>query len=87
MAGRQKTYSLDEVIAHCLDSDEDESEGEIDFRDSEDDFEESTDDIDLNQVLNNENEDEPVFRDSVFVSDDNNVSPPHAENSDKEDID
>ena len=48
MAGRQKTYSLDEVIAHCLDSDENESEGEIDFRDSEDDFEESTDDIDLN---------------------------------------
>lgn len=87
MADRQQTYTLDDVIAHCLDSDEDESDGEIDFEDSDDDLEESTDDINFNQVLSNENEEEPVFRDSVFVSDNNNVSPSPFENSDKEDID
>ena len=66
MANRKKTFTLQEAISLCLESDNDESDTEIDSSDSDDDLvQDST--INLENMWNKIEEDEPVLRNSVFV--------------------
>lgn len=64
MANRKKTFTLQEAISLCLKSDNDESDTEIDSSDSYDDLvQDST--INLENMWNNIEENEPVLRNFV----------------------
>ena len=87
MANRKKTFSLQEVISFCLESDNDESDIEISSSDSDDDVVEESS-INLEQMLNNIDEDEPVLRNSVFVEQELSTSPdPSASSADDHTVD
>jgi len=61
----KKSYTLQEVISCCLESDLEESYSEISSEESSDE-EEILEEINYDQLASNVEEEEPVLRDSVF---------------------